>query len=76
MMHKVSVNGQQYLVVMNETFNYEILQWNGNALVSDVYYDDASATGYCSMILNIGKHHYILGASADNKTLCLLYNSF
>lgn len=28
------------------------------------------------MVLNIGKHHYILCPSASNKTLYLLYNRF
>lgn len=61
---------------MDETFKYEILRWTGEALISDMYYDVAGATGYYGMILNVGKHHYILSASADNKTLYLLYNRF
>lgn len=61
---------------MDETFKYEILRWTGEDLISDVYYDVAGATGYYSAVLNIDKHHYILSASADNKTLYLLYNRF
>ena len=61
---------------MDETFKYEILRWAGEDLMSDMYYDGAGATGYYGMILKVGKHHYILSASADNKTLYLLYNRF
>lgn len=76
MLHGVSVNGQQYLVVMDGTFKYEILRWNGETLMSDVYYDSAGVAGYYSMVLNIGKHYYILCASANNEMLYLLYNRF
>ena len=61
---------------MDETFKYEILRWAGEDLMSDMYYDGVGATGYYGMILKVGKHHYILSASADNKTLYLLYNRF